>query len=195
VENLFYEKHLPLLEQGEYFTKHGMFLKRIVELKLIPSRNLFQYSDIDLETRQFTGEIKAIPFDSIKEIKEASTDKENWNHSIILCTDDQQEHRFDAMTLHRKKKWFEAIKNALEVRNGWLFIEKEKKQKQLEEENEEAKKITQMIQQLENQKVLFQEEKLRKRKEKRDELRAKYQLAPLQSNNKHNHHTTAPSAS
>lgn len=54
-ENAFYETHLPLMETGDVFTKHGLLRKRFVELKFIRATNLLQYQTVDLQQRQFQG--------------------------------------------------------------------------------------------------------------------------------------------
>ena len=54
-ENLFYDTHLPAMEAGDVFTKHGLLRKRVVHLKFVRAKNIFQYQSIDVETRQYQG--------------------------------------------------------------------------------------------------------------------------------------------
>lgn len=121
------------------------------------------------------GEIKAIALDSITFVREAPLDKDNADLGILVISGDEV-NRFDAATPAKRAQWMTAIQSALDVRNAVLALEREERAKQVERENQEIKQMTQQLQMLDERKASFQEDRLRKRAERRESLRAKYNL-------------------
>lgn len=208
-ENDFYETHLPLLEAGELFNKYGLLRKRIVQLKFVRAKNIFQYHKVDADTRQqqgesfgslsielvltigqfefefgfvfdLAGDIKAISLDEITEVREVAADKDNADVGLIVVAGDQ-EHRFDATTAAKQQQWVAAIRSARAVREAMLATEREKRAQLAEKENEEIRRMSENLQRMEERKASFQEDRIRRRAEKRESLRAKYNLAPSAS--------------
>lgn len=175
-ENAFYEKHLPLLEAGDLFSKYGLLRKRHVLLKFVRAKNLFQYQKVDPETRVFEGEIKAIPLDDITDVREVDAGQDNADVGVVVVVGDTT-HRFDAASELKRHQWIEAINSARSVRGAILAAEREKRAQQVEKENEEIRKMSENLQKMEERRATFQEDRMRKRAEKREELRRKYHLA------------------
>lgn len=176
-ENAFYETHLPLLEAGELFSKYGLLRKRVVLFRFVRAKNLFQYQKVDTDTRQYRGEVKAIPLDAITDVRGVAPDKDNADLGIVVVVGDQ-EHRFDASSALKRQQWLDAIRSARAVRESMLAAERDKRAKQAERENEEVRKMSENLQRMEERKASFQEDRMRRRAEKRESLRAKYNLAP-----------------
>ncbi|KAF4319709.1 hypothetical protein BBO99_00006185 [Phytophthora kernoviae] len=175
-ENGFYEKHLPLLETGDLFSKYGLLRKRHVLLKFVRDKNFFQYQKVDPESRAFEGEIKAIPLDNITDVRGVDASQDNADVGIVIAVGDQT-HRFDATTALKREQWVEAITSARSVRGALLAAEREKRAKQVEKENEEIRRMSENLQKMEERRTSFQEDRIRRRAEKREQLRAKYNLA------------------
>uniref|UniRef100_K3X861 FYVE-type domain-containing protein n=1 Tax=Globisporangium ultimum (strain ATCC 200006 / CBS 805.95 / DAOM BR144) TaxID=431595 RepID=K3X861_GLOUD len=176
LENAFYETHLPLLEAGEVLNKYGLLRKRAVQFKFIRAKSILQYQRIDIELRQFHGDIKAISLDMITDVREAALDKERPDLGFIITVGDQQ-HRFDAPSAHKRTQLVQAIQSARDVRNALIATEREKRAKLISQENEEIRKRADSLQQMEERKASFHEDRLRKRAEQRESLRAKYSLS------------------
>ncbi|RLN26012.1 hypothetical protein BBJ28_00015621 [Nothophytophthora sp. Chile5] len=179
-ENVFYEKHLPLLEAGDLFSKYGLLRKRLVHLKFVRAKNLFQYQKVDPESRNYEGEVKAIPLDGITDVREVDVGKDNADLGLIIMVGDQ-EYRLDAATAAKQQQWLEAIEGARNVRGAMLAAVREKRAKQVEQENEEIKRVSENLQKMEERRTSFQEDRMRRRAEKREQLRAKYHLATAAS--------------
>ncbi|ETI36654.1 hypothetical protein F442_17113 [Phytophthora nicotianae P10297] len=179
-ENVFYEKLLPLLEGGDLFSKYGLLRKRHVFLKFVRAKNIFQYQKFDPETRTYEGDIKAIPLDEITDVREVDVGQDNSDVGIIIAVG-PQEHRFDATTELKRQQWMEAIAGARHVRGAMLAAEREKRAQQVEKENEEIRKMSENLQKMEERRATFQEDRMRRRAEKREQLRAKYHLATAAS--------------
>ncbi|KAL4130355.1 hypothetical protein PRIC2_006356 [Phytophthora ramorum] len=179
-ENVFYEKHLPLLEGGDLFSKYGLLRKRHVFLTFVRAKNIFQYQKFDPETRTYDGDVKAIPLDGITDVREVDVGQDNSDVGIVIAVG-PQEHRFDATTALKRQQWMEAITGARQVRGAMLAAEREKRAKQVEKENEDIRKMSENLQKMEERRATFQEDRLRRRAEKREQLRAKYHLATAAS--------------
>lgn len=123
-----------------------------------------------------TGEIKAISLDMITSVREATLDKECPNLGFVVVTGDQ-EHRFDAPTAHKRSQWVQAIRCARDVRNALIASERERRAKLIAQENAEIKKMADTMRKLEDRKASFHEDRLRKRAERRESLRAKYSIS------------------
>lgn len=205
LENEFYEKHLPLLEAGDVLNKYGLLRKRAVQFKFIRSKSILQYQRIDMELRQFhgtsiicsrvtrqrkanivsyvcilTGEIKAISLDMVTSVREAALDKDCPDLGFVIVAGDQ-EHKFDAASAHKRTQWVQAIKSARNVRNALIATEREKRAKLIAQENDEIKKMAESMRGIEDRKASFHEDRLRKRAEKRESLRAKYSISSITS--------------
>ncbi|KAE8877788.1 hypothetical protein PF005_g22031 [Phytophthora fragariae] len=179
-ENVFYEKFLPLLEGGDLFSKYGLLCKRHVLLQFVRAKNLLQYQKFDPETRSYEGDVKAIPLDDITDVREVDAGQDNADVGIVIVAG-PQEHRFDATTALKRQQWVEAIAGARQVRGAMLAAEREKRAHQAEKENEEVRKMSENLQKMEERRATFQEDRLRRRAEKREQLRAKYHLATAAS--------------
>ncbi|KAJ0409275.1 hypothetical protein P43SY_006772 [Pythium insidiosum] len=175
VENEFYERHLPLLERGAAFIKHGLLVKRTVLLKFDRSRLLFQYQTIDSDTGLPTDEIKAFPLDGIDYVREVVLDKDPTavGMLVVVGTD---EHRFDAASTRDRARWIAAIESVRAIRHALLSRERDARSKQIEEEHAEIRQAADSLKQIEERKASFHQERLRKRAERRESLRAKYNL-------------------
>lgn len=121
------------------------------------------------------GEVKAIALDSISFVRDAPLDKDNAELGILIISGDEV-NRFDAPTPAKRAQWMGAIQSALDVRNAVLALEREERAKQVERENQEIKQMTQQLQMMDERKASFQEDRLRIRAERRESLRAKYNL-------------------
>ncbi|GLE03189.1 hypothetical protein PINS_up012068 [Pythium insidiosum] len=176
VENEFYERHLPLLERGAPFIKHGLLVRRTVELKFVRSRLLFQYQTIDSDTGLPTDEIKAFPLDGIDSVREVVLDKDPTAVGMLLVVG-SDEHRFDAPSTRDRARWIAAIESVRAIRHALLSREREARAKQIEEENAEIRQANDSLKQIEERKASFHQERLRKRAERRESLRAKYNLS------------------
>ncbi|GAB9472334.1 Zinc finger protein [Globisporangium polare] len=176
LENEFYEKHLPLLEAGDVLNKYGLLRKRAVQFKFIRSKSILQYQRIDMELRQFHGEIKAISLDMVTSVREAALDKDCPDLGFVIVAGDQ-EHKFDAASAHKRTQWVQAIRSARDVRNALIAVEREKRAKLIAQENDEIKKMAESMRGIEDRKASFHEDRLRKRAEKRESLRAKYSIS------------------
>ncbi|GMF58525.1 unnamed protein product [Phytophthora fragariaefolia] len=179
-ENVFYDKFLPLLEAGELFSKYGLLRKRHVLLQFVRAKNLLQYQKFDPESRSCEGDIKAILLDDITDVREVEAGQDNADLGMVIAVG-PQEHRFDAATALKRQQWIEAIEGARQVRGAMLAAEREKRAKQAEKENEEIRKMSENLQKMEERRATFQEDRLRRRAEKREQLRAKYHLATAAS--------------
>ncbi|GMF25093.1 unnamed protein product [Phytophthora lilii] len=179
-ENVFYEKFLPLLEAGDLFSKYGLLRKRHVLLKFVRAKNILQYQKFDPESRTYEGDVKAIPLDGITDVREVDAGQDNSDVGIVIAVG-PQEHRFDAVSPIKRQQWMEAIDGARQVRGAMLAAEREKRAKQVEKENEEIRKMSENLQKMEERRATFQEDRMRRRAEKREQLRAKYHLATAAS--------------
>lgn len=175
-ENAFYETHLPLLEAGELLSKYGLLRKRVVLFRFVRAKNLFQYQKVDPDTRQGRGDVKAIPLDAVTDVRAVAPDKDNADLGFVLLVGDQ-EHRFDAGSALKRQQWLDAIRGARAVREAMLAAERDKRAKQAERENEEVRRMSESLQRMEERKASFHEDRMRRRAEKRESLRAKYNLA------------------
>lgn len=108
-------------------------------------------------------------------MREAPLDKDNAELGILIISGDEV-NRFDAATPAKRAQWMAAIQSALDVRNAVLALEREERAKQVERENQEIKQMTQQLQMMDERKASFQEDRLRIRAERRESLRAKYNL-------------------
>ncbi|KAF1788754.1 Zinc finger, FYVE-related [Phytophthora cactorum] len=169
-ENVFYENFCRCW-RWRLFSKYGLLRKRHVFLKFVRAKNIFQ---------TYEGDIKAIPLDEITDVREVDVGQDNSDLGIVLAVG-PQEHRFDATTALKRQQWMEAIAGARFVRGAMLAAEREKRAKQAEKENEEIRKMSENLQKMEERRATFQEDRLRRRAEKREQLRAKYHLATAAS--------------
>ncbi|CAH0481967.1 unnamed protein product [Peronospora belbahrii] len=175
-ENVFYEKFLPLLESGDMFSKYGMLRKRQVYLKYVRAKNIFQYQKFDPENGTCEGDIKALSLDGITDVREVDVAHDNADVGIIVAVG-PQEHRFDATTGIKRQLWIEALIGARQLRELVLAKEREERLKQVEKENNEICKLSENLQLMEERRLTFQEDRMRHRAAKREQLRAKYHLA------------------
>ncbi|CEG49989.1 zinc finger protein [Plasmopara halstedii] len=180
IENVFHEKYLPLLEDGDLFKKNGVLRKKHVFLQYVRAKNIFQYQKLNIETRACEGDIKAILLDEITDVREVDGNQDESNLGVILVVG-SQEHKFDATTAIKKKQWIEAIASALRVRNAILATEREKRSEQLEIENEEIRKVSGILQLTEERRAIFHEDRMLRRAVIREQLRVKYNLATAAS--------------
>ncbi|KAI9914100.1 hypothetical protein PsorP6_005940 [Peronosclerospora sorghi] len=169
-ENVFFEKRLPLLEGGDLFSKYGLLRKRYVYLKFLRAKNMFQYQNINPETRKFEGDIKVIALDEITDVREVALGQDNADLRIII-TVGQQKHRFDAPTPHKKQEWIKAIVTARQARDKLLAVEREKRVKQVEKENVDIRMMSENLQMMEKRRGIFHEDRMCRRGEKREQLR------------------------
>lgn len=109
----------------------------------------------------------------ITSVREAALDKENPSLGFVVVAGDE-EHRFDAPTALKRTQWVQAIRCARDVRNALIVSEREKRARLLAQENDEIKKMADTMRRLEDRKASFHEDRLRKRAERRESLRAKY---------------------
>lgn len=112
----------------------------------------------------------------ITDVRDAALDKENPELGFVITVGDQQ-HRFDAMSAHKRTQWVQAIQSACDVRSALIAAEREKRAKMISQENEEIKKRADSMRKMEDRKASFQEDRLRKRAEQRESLRAKYSIS------------------
>ena len=180
MENNFYEQALPLLESGDLFSKHGLLRKKYVHLNFLRAKNIFQYQKFHLESRICADEIKAIPLDGITDVREVEVGQDNADVGLIIAVG-SEEHRFDATTALKRQQWIEAIVSARRVRDMMLAKEREKRLKQVETENDEIRKMSKNLHMMKERRATFQEDRMRRRAAKREQLRAKYHLAPAAS--------------
>ncbi|DAZ95328.1 TPA: hypothetical protein N0F65_002435 [Lagenidium giganteum] len=167
-ENVFYDLHLPVLEKGEVFTKYGMLRSRLIEMRFLPALSLFQ---------QHVGDVKAIALDSVMDVRTVCNDKDNADLGFVIITSTEQ-HRFDASTREKRQQWVDAISSARDVRQNLLALERDKQAKIAAKEHEEVKQYAEQMQILEEKKASFHEDRMKRRAEKRESLRLKYNLAP-----------------
>uniref|UniRef100_A0AAV1VAA5 FYVE-type domain-containing protein n=1 Tax=Peronospora matthiolae TaxID=2874970 RepID=A0AAV1VAA5_9STRA len=179
-ENDFFEKFLPLLEIGDVFTKYGLLRKRQVHLKYVRSTSLFQYQQFNPVTKSYKGDTEAIPLDKITSVREVSVGPDHAKLGILIAVD-SQEHRFDAATEQQRQQWMDAIVGARRLRDALLVAEREKRAKQVEKENDEIRDMSENLLMMEKRRATFQEDRMRRRGEKREQLRAKYNLAIVAS--------------
>ena len=175
-ENDFLEKFLPLLEAGDVFTKYGMLRKRQVHLKFVQTTSIFQYQKYNSVTKSYEGDVQAIPLDGITSVREVPAGRDNADLGILLAVG-SQEYRFDAATERQRQQWMDAIAGARQLRDALLATEREKRVKQVEKENDEIRDMSENLLIMEKRRTMFQDERLRRRGEKREQLRAKYNLA------------------
>lgn len=112
----------------------------------------------------------------ITNVREAALDKECPDLGFVIVVGDQ-EHRFDAASAHKRTQWVLAIRSACSVRNALIAAEREKRAKLLAHENDEIKRMAESLRQMEDRKASFHEDRLRKRAEQRESLRAKYSIS------------------
>lgn len=174
-ENDFYETHLPLLEVGELFSKYGLLRKRVVHLRFVRAKNILQFQRIDVDKRQYQGDVEAIALDAIADVRNVAPDKDNADLGLVIVAGDQ-EHRFDATSKLKRDQWVAAIRGARAVREAMLAAERDKRAKQLERESEEVRRMSENLQRMEERKASFHETRMRKRAEMRESLRAKYNV-------------------
>ncbi|CAH0485835.1 unnamed protein product [Peronospora farinosa] len=179
-ENNYYDKVLPLLESGDLFRKYGLIRKKYVYLTFIRAKHIFQYQKFNLERRTYEGDIKAIPLDGITDVREVEMGQDNADVGIIVAVG-SEEHRFDATTTLKRQQWIEAIVGARQMRDMMLANDREKRLKQVEKENDEIRKMSENLHMMEERRATFQEDRMRRRAAKREQLRAKYHLATAAS--------------
>lgn len=177
VQNEFYEHHLPLLEQGAVFVKYGVLVNRLVEFKFIRSRLIFQYQTLDNTTRAPQNDFKAFTLDSITDVKQVPIDKENGMLGLLILIGTNEEHRLDAATSEQRQQWINAMQCVRGIRRTLLEKERDRRAKQMEMQNTEMMKMTASLRKMEAKKASFHEDRLSKRAEQREILRAKYQLS------------------
>ncbi|TMW58484.1 hypothetical protein Poli38472_010043 [Pythium oligandrum] len=176
-ENVFYEQHLPLLECGDIFIKHGLLIKRMTELKFVRAKLLFQYQTIDTNTRKALGDFKAFTLDSITDVKPVPRANQGNGMFGLLITAGNEEHRLDTDTMEQRDQWLAALQSVRSLRKMLVDKERMRRAKQVEAEHQEMLKRTASMNQMEERKASFRQDRLRRRAEQRESLRAKYNIA------------------
>jgi hypothetical protein len=181
--NDFYAKHLPLLEKGAEFTKHGLLLKRPVLFSFLRTKLLFQYQTLDAETRQpIPNDIKAFPLDSINDVQQVPIDRENGMLGLLILVGPKNEaHRLDAATPEQKQQWLAASESVRALRSKLVAREKDRRAKQAAAQHAEMARASASLKKIEERKASFHQERMAKRAEQRELLRAKYKLGASSS--------------
>ncbi|KAL0585963.1 hypothetical protein ABG067_004286 [Albugo candida] len=176
-ENVYYERYLPILENGTLFVKYGLIRTRSVELWFLPQANVFQYRSVNLETRQYEGETKTIALDAIISVQEVSIGEDNADVGFRITTRESKEYRFDAKNSTVRRQWMNGIQVARDVR---CVIQKQEKERRAREVEVETAKLRQRSEEatcLEKKISSFQQDRRLLQAQRRGFLRAKYNLS------------------
>ncbi|EQC25298.1 hypothetical protein SDRG_16821 [Saprolegnia diclina VS20] len=166
-ENEFFERHLPLLRDGDMFTKYGFLLDRCVKLRLVD--NSLQYQTVDLNSQQYSGETKIILLETVASVEAAGS-------VTMTIKTPAQNHKLDAPTQAARDAWVSAIQAAVDLLQYLTATENAKQAKSLAQEHAEMNRVIQGMESVEMRRLEMQHQRLQKNSSRRDELRAKYGL-------------------
>jgi len=161
--------------------KHGLLRKRLVAFSFVRAKLLFQYQTMDPDTRALQNDFKAFPLDAVVDVKSVLMENGNSALGLVFVMDTNDIHRLDASSPAELQRWLAAIESVRAIRDALLRKENARRTKLVESQNAEMLQRTERLKTLESKKASFHQERIQKRAEQREVLRAKYQLSSSSS--------------